>query len=47
MNREVINIFNAYGSVTKNTDNNGHGTHCAGNTLNYNFDIYLNYNKLS
>jgi hypothetical protein len=28
--RTVKNIFNAYGSVTTNTDGHGHGTHCAG-----------------
>ena len=30
VNRQVTNIFNAYGPVTSNTDGNGHGTHCAG-----------------
>lgn len=28
--RVVQNIFNAYGSITANTDGDGHGTHCAG-----------------
>ena len=31
LDRVVSNIWNAYGSVTDNTDGNGHGTHCAGN----------------
>ena len=30
VNRQVTNIYNVYGSVTGNTDGNGHGTHCAG-----------------
>ena len=33
VNREVKNIFNAYGSVTNNTDFHGHGTHCAGKNI--------------
>lgn len=28
--RKVANIYNAYGSVSDNTDGNGHGTFCAG-----------------
>jgi subtilisin family serine protease len=30
ISRTVSNIYNAYGSITTNTDGNGHGTHCAG-----------------
>eukprot|EP01035_Chromulina_nebulosa_P020654 gene20654-26779_t len=29
-NRMVQNVYNAYGDVTDNTDDVGHGTHCAG-----------------
>ena len=28
--REVVNIYNAFGAVSTNTDGQGHGTHCAG-----------------
>ena len=35
-NRTVVNIFNAYGAVTSNTDRYGHGTHCAGNIDSFN-----------
>ena len=28
--RTVANIFNSYGAVSSNTDDFGHGTHCAG-----------------
>ena len=28
--RNVSNVFNYYGKLSDNTDNNGHGTHCAG-----------------
>jgi subtilisin family serine protease len=30
MSRTVSNIYNAYGSITTNTDGHGHGTHCSG-----------------
>ena len=37
VNRKVINIYNAYGNITTNTDGQGHGTHCAGD---YNSNLY-------
>jgi hypothetical protein len=33
ISRTVANIYNAYGSITTNTDGNGHGTHCAGDHM--------------
>ena len=29
--RTASNIFNQYGDLSSNTDDHGHGTHCAGN----------------